>query len=147
MRSDSDLSAPGARAIPGVSADDEDGKITQAAVLYMPAAAIGRKAGTRCGDCWKFVRTGMCVEVIGSIEAAKTCGLYVHGTPFDDLPSFSVTKVSKQVAGYGEGNTHCAGCRYFGGSGRCKEVKSGPEKIEAGGCCNNYKGRSNAARD
>lgn len=118
--------------------DGELDKLDQAVVLYFPKAAVVRREGTRCGSCWKFVKTGMCVEVIGSIDPKKTCGLYVNGTPFDDLPALSVSKVTKSEAGYGDGDTNCGNCKHLGGPGMCERVKSGPAKIEAGGCCNEH---------
>jgi broad specificity phosphatase PhoE len=116
----------------------EDKKLEQSAVLYMPGKMIARTAGARCGSCWKFITAGGCTEVDGDIAADKVCGLYAHGTPFEVDPEFKITKVSKKVAGYGDGDTHCGKCEYFGGPGKCVKVKSTPEPIEETGCCNKF---------
>lgn len=116
----------------------DDKKLEQSVVLYMPGKSIGRAAGARCEACWKFIKTGGCTEVDGNISAEKVCGLYANGTPFESDPELKITKVSKEVAGYGDGDTHCGKCEYFGGSGKCVKVKSAPEKIEESGCCNKF---------
>lgn len=116
----------------------EDKKLDQSVVLYMPGKSIARAGGARCGACWKFIKTGACTEVEGDIDAAKVCGLYANGTPFESDPELTITKISKEVAGYGDGDTHCGKCEYFGGPGKCVKVKSTPEKIEETGCCNRF---------
>lgn len=89
-------------------------KLTKAEALYFKPASIGRPGGARCGACWKFVTDGRCVEVVGDIEAAKVCGLYVHGIPLRQMPERTpIHRVSKEEAGYGDGDTHCVDCRHM----------------------------------
>ena len=120
-----------------------ENKIDQGAALYFDAQHINRPAGSRCGNCYKFIRDGACVEVEGRIEAAKTCGLYVNGTPFPSDPRLPVLKVSQNAAGYADGDSHCESCEYFHGFDRCFRVRGfdGHENlqhIEERGCCALY---------
>jgi hypothetical protein len=114
-------------------------KIPKSAALYFKPATIDRPGGARCGACWKFILSGACVEVKGEIEKAKVCGLYVHGKPFDKDPGFILTQVSKEEAGYGDGDTHCGNCEYMA---RKREAYSPCEEVEGLveplGCCNRH---------
>lgn len=111
-------------------------KLTKAEALYFKPASIGRSGGARCGACWKFIRTGSCVEVAGDIEATKVCGLYVRGMSFEKDPQFPIRKVSKEEAGYGDGDTHCVDCKNMAQPradySPCARVEG---MIEPQGCC------------
>lgn len=119
-------------------------KLDKAVVLYFPARFIGVAKGSHCGACWKFVGEpggeGQCVEVDGDINGPKgTCGLYMHGKPFETMPKFGpLLKITKQIAGYIEqGPTHCGSCEYYGGAqeekGPCARVQG---IVEFEGCSN-----------
>lgn len=120
----------------------EEDKINQYAAGYIPARDVPRK-GTRCGDCYKFIQSGACVEVKGPIKAEQTCIQFVQGKPFVDNPNLNIVQLDPEVVGLGKGDTHCETCEYFGGYDRCRRVKSfdgneNKEKIEPGGCCNSF---------
>lgn len=123
-------------------AERDEGKLDQAVVLYMSAKVLGSNVGAHCGDCWKFIGPSKeCIEVEGSINPSRgVCGLYANGRVFEiKKPPFSITKISKQIAGYVEtGPTHCNSCEYFGGRGKCEKVKNYPLTIEEDGCCNKW---------
>lgn len=114
-------------------------KLDKAIVLYFGPDSIGRPDGARCGACWKFIKTGACCEVSGTIVAEKVCGLYVHGTPFAKDPNFPITQVSQQEAGYGRGDSKCQNCEYMGDRTRtmspCEEVQG---LVAQKGCCNHH---------
>ncbi len=111
-------------------------KLSKAAALYFKPTSIDRPGGARCGACWKFVLTGACVEVRGDIERTKVCGLYVHGKPFEVRPSFIITQISKEEAGYGPGDSHCVDCRHMADPradySPCARVEG---MVEPQGCC------------
>ena len=115
-------------------------KHAKSAVLYFKAKSIGRRAGARCGACWKFVRnTGECLEVAGDIAAGGVCGLYVNGVPHPSRleHTWRITKISKEEAGYIErGDSHCVGCKNMANPGEpsspCREVEG---LVEQRGCC------------
>lgn len=117
-----------------------ENKLDQSAALYFDAKTLHSPRGARCDACYKFIKTGGCVEVTGQIEAAKVCGLYMPGTPFKSDPLLPVLKISQETAGYGDGNTQCKSCEYFGGYDKCRKVRSfdGDKNlmhIEEKGCC------------
>lgn len=119
-------------------------KDSKAEVLYFKPKSISRRQGARCGACWKFLpRTNGCLEVEGEILAAKVCGLYVHGMPHHDSdPTWKITKVSKEEAGYGDGDTHCVNCEHMA---KPRESYSPCERVEGmvepEACCNEHEHR------
>lgn len=120
-------------------------KDAKSAVLYFKPKSINRASGARCGACWKFIRDpGECLEVEGDIEAGKVCGLYVNGVPHPTRldHTWRITKVSKEEAGYGDGDTHCVNCEYMAHPGNasspCEKVEG---LVEQRGCCNEHERR------
>jgi hypothetical protein len=115
-------------------------KHAKSAVLYFKAKSIGRKAGARCGACWKFISNpGACLEVTGEIRFGGVCGLYVNGVPHKSMLDhpWRITKISKEEAGYtDQGDSHCVGCKNMAIPGDatspCREVEG---LVEQGGCC------------
>lgn len=114
-------------------------KKPKSAVLYFKPASINRASGARCGACWKFIRnSGECLEVEGDIEPAKVCGLYVNGVPHPGRleHKWRITKVSKEEAGYGDGDSHCVGCKNMHDPANvtspCAKVEG---LVEQRGCC------------
>lgn len=129
--------------IPLVNIKKKAEKLDQWVVAYYPADDGVPPSGTSCGQCWKFVKSGACVEVKGNIEADKTCINFVEGTPFKSDPRLPIMQLDKHVVGYGPGNTKCDKCEYFHGLDKCEKVKGydglkNLEHIEAGGCCNAF---------
>lgn len=119
----------------------EENKLDQAEALYFDAQSIHRREGARCGACYKFIKSGACTEVEGTIVPEKVCGTYIAGTPFEIDPKLPVIKISQHTAGYGRGDTQCGNCEYFGGSlDKCRKVKGWDgvknlQHIEIQGCC------------
>jgi len=129
--------------------DPEKSKLDQAVVLYMTAAEIGKKKGAHCDDCWKYrgseTETGKCAEVEGDIEPKGVCGLYVYG---ERNQFVQIGTIPKEVAGYiDDGPTKCGLCEYFGGTNRCEKVKSTPQTIEEGGCCNAFEAKKSEKQE
>jgi len=114
--------------------------IPKPVALYFDPESIADDDGARCGVCWKYVEGGGCVEVEGLINPTKgICGLYVHGTPFKDKPSFEILRVSKTESGYSdEGPTHCANCEEMIIPGLYKESRCSKVEgmVDGRGCCN-----------
>lgn len=120
-------------------------------VLYEPPTPDG--ALKRCGNCYKFVAGGSCVEVAGDIDPGQVCGLHVWGKPRSigvelDPPA----KVAPERAGlvdtpYGDGAA-CRLCRFFSPDGRqpalglCAALGSvdglPPVVVDANGCCSRW---------
>lgn len=104
----------------------------------------------RCGNCYKFIATGACVEVMGRIEPGMVCNFHLFGRPQDTPPLRAPTPKSSAVdAGLissplGEG-TSCNICRFYTPDsqqrdiGLCAAVADPlglpPAAVEALGCC------------
>lgn len=128
---------------PKTEPDVVESKLDQTAAGYIPARSVHNSAGTQCRSCWKFIRSGSCVEVKGPIRPEQTCVQYVAGQPFTHDPAFRIIQLDPQVAGLTQGSTDCGKCEYFGGQDKCHKVRGfdgieNKEHIEAGGCCNSF---------
>lgn len=129
--------------------ESKDGRVEQAAAVYLTPEQIGDKKGAHCGACIFFnanrseclltspaacnAKHGVCAAFLGGDSIFKN-----EGTPLKLLP--------KTSAGYvQEGPTKCAICEYWGGKEKDNpdtdiHEKAGCAKvsgdIEGGGCCN-----------
>lgn len=121
-----------------------------------PAEALyasPNKDGTRkrCGNCYKFVGIGACIEVAGEIDAGQVCGLHLFGTPQPALPAVGVPAAKYSPVGAGLVDTPdsqgaaCDRCRFFtpdlrdstvGLCGALGSIDGEPPVIaDALGCC------------
>lgn len=144
----------------GPPRDDDGGKPqripypTAAQVLYAGPNPDGTRKS--CGNCWKFVVAGRCLDVSGEINIGQVCGLHVFGkAQTSELQAFTLvgdngTPVAKMLpaeAGLidtpgGEG-TSCDLCRFYTpdneDSGLCEAVGGAdglpPVIVDARGCC------------
>jgi hypothetical protein len=140
-----------------IEADEgTDTRPTPADVLYVEPNPDGtRKA---CGNCWKFVRTGACLEVLGPISPTQNCGYYVFGVSQDAELSVQVFKCSPELAGLIQappGGTCCGNCKAYQpgdygsptptdkklAEGRCSMVQDGEGNdavVRELGCCSRW---------
>jgi hypothetical protein len=114
-------------------------------------------ARKKCGNCYKFVEGGTCIEVAGKIDPGQVCGYHHPGVPFPAgavPPAGLARRMSPRIAGLiwtpdGEG-TSCNNCQWYGATqgmgdnamdeiGACARVAgehgTPPATVEALGCC------------
>jgi hypothetical protein len=119
-------------------------------VMYAPPNPDGSRKS--CGNCWKFVTTGSCVEVEGDISEDQVCGYHVFGTPFAAAPPSGADKMSQAVSGLitKRGGTSCDICKAYdpgdAKGGHCKGVQKGGKLavVQARGCCGRWHDKGQA---
>lgn len=105
----------------------------------------------RCGGCYKFVVTGVCIEVAGEVRHEQVCGLHVFGVPQPTLTAVGVPDVKYTAVEAGLVQTpggmgsSCDTCRFFEQDekdhaiGLCHALGSTdgepPVIVESLGCC------------
>lgn len=109
----------------------------------------------RCGNCYKFVADGSCVEVAGRVEEGAVCNLHVFGRPQTLPPPFGPRpKLGAVDAGLiptpGGDGTSCDLCRFYKPSapdvGLCEALADAmqmpPAAVEPLGCCSRWSPQS-----
>lgn len=123
---------------------------TLAQLLYEQPAESGE--GRRCGNCYKFIASGACVEVAGEIVAEQVCGLHVTGDPQASMPLLGIPQRKRDAAEVGltearEGIS-CSLCRFYTADepsaalGICAAAGASdgmpPVSVDALGCCSRF---------
>lgn len=141
--------SPGVPSRPPVPLPSADG------VLYSKPNPDGTRKS--CGNCYKWVTIGACVEVAGDIEPSMVCGYHVFGKPqpvvlmVDELRKMTGAEAGLIETPSGEG-TSCDACRFYEPSershseGLCEAVASSvddnpPVVVDALGCCARWRPR------
>lgn len=128
-----------------------------AGVLYVGPNPDGSRK--MCGNCWKWITTGGCMEVAGDIGAEMVCGLHTFGKP---QPAVLVMEPLRKMLGPDVGliptpassGTSCDRCRFYVPEendsvseeiGLCNALGAGdglpPVLVDARGCCARWEGR------
>lgn len=120
-------------------------------------------AGARkmCGNCYKFIEGGLCLEVAGKIQPGQVCNYHVPGQPFPAgtvPPAGLARRMSPRIAGLmqtpNDEGTSCNNCRWYGATtgmgdnpmeevgacGRVDDPPGVPATVEALGCCDAWEG-------
>lgn len=120
-------------------------KLGRDAFLYLePHGDI--KEFAQCGTCFMFMPGKKRCSIFGPndvVVADASCGLYVHGEPYDDQPIRDA--VTPEEAGYVKEQVRCENCTWYD-SGTCglfvllnaadKDAFDLGEKVKATACCN-----------
>lgn len=74
--------------------------------------------GRRCGNCYKFIMSGYCVEVAGQIRAEQVCGLHAAGIPQTSVPAVGSPMKKRDAVLVGlvdasQDGASCSACRFF----------------------------------
>lgn len=128
-------------------------RITRSAFLYLPPGDHP-KDHAQCSTCFMFMPGKERCSIFGPkdrVVADASCGLYVHGEPYDEQPIRSA--VTPAQAGYVLGKVRCENCTWFNSkASTCglfellNKADSGAfdmdTKVEAKGCCNGWQAKS-----
>jgi len=127
-------------------------RLDRSAFLYLPPGDHP-KDHAQCGTCFMFMPGKQRCSIFGKndvVIAKASCGLYVHGKPYDDqLIRGSVTP---KQAGYVEESVRCENCSWFNKPNKCglfadlnskaPEAWRLDETVDPKGCCNGWQAKS-----
>ena len=121
-------------------------RLDRSAFLYL-SPGDHPKDHAQCGTCFMFMPGQERCSIFGPrdvVKADASCGLYVHGEPYDEQPIRSA--VTPKEAGYVEAKVRCENCSWFNAPNNCglyadlndkwPEAWKLDERVEAKGCCN-----------
>jgi hypothetical protein len=107
------------------------------------------KQHAQCGTCFMFMPGKQRCSIFGPkdvVKANASCGLYVHGEPYDEQPIRNA--VTPKQAGYVEGQVRCENCLWFNKPDNCglfadlntkwPEAWRLDERVDPKGCCNGF---------
>lgn len=107
------------------------------------------KDHAQCSTCFMFMPTKKRCSIFGPndvVEATASCGLYVHGEPYDE--QLIRKSVTPKEAGYVNHVVRCENCLWFNKPNSCglfedlnkkwPEAWNLNEKVDPKGCCNGW---------